>query len=81
VVVVPGAFGFNQVATKPLPGGAFQVQLTGVPGTNPVVLEASSDLVNWQPILTNAPVGGSVQFLDSAAPGLPARFYRAFQQE
>jgi hypothetical protein len=81
VVVSPGAFGFNQAATKSISGGGFQVQLNGVPGTNPVVLEASTDLVNWQPILTNAPVGGSVQFLDLAAPGLPARFYRAFQQE
>jgi hypothetical protein len=81
VVVVPGAFGFNQAATKSSSGGGVQLQLTGVPGTNAVVLEASTDLVNWQPILTNPPVGGSVLFLDTTAPGLPARFYRAFQQE
>jgi len=81
VVVAPGTFGFNPAATKPITGGNFQLQLTGVPGTNPVVLQTSTDLVHWQPILTNTPVAGSVQFLDSAAPGFPLRFYRAFQTE
>jgi hypothetical protein len=82
VLVVPGAFQFNlsPAATKLTPSG-MQLQVDGVPGTNAVVLEASSDLVGWQQIQTNAPDNGSVQFLDSAAIGFPHRFYRTIQHQ
>jgi hypothetical protein len=80
VDVVPGAFQFNISAagTKPTPAG-FQLQVDGAPGTNVVIIEASTDLIRWQPILTNAPTNGSVQFLDSTALVAPWRFYRAVQ--
>jgi len=39
-----------------------------------------NDLVHWQPVFTNAPVLGTVQFLDTSAAGLARRFYRAEQQ-
>jgi hypothetical protein len=82
VIVLPGSFHFNlsQALTRLTPAG-MQVQMDGVPGTNAVVLEASADLINWLPILTNAPSNGSVQFLDPAATNLPRRFYRAFQEQ
>jgi hypothetical protein len=82
VLVTPGAFQFNlpSNATGSRPGG-FQFQVDGVPGTNLVVIEASTDCIHWQPILTNAPLSGSVQLLDSSAALLPRRFYRAVQQE
>jgi hypothetical protein len=82
VVVTPGSFHFNlSPAATRLTDGGFQGQLDGVPGNNGVVIEASTDLIHWQPILTNPPTAGSVQFLDSAATGLPRRFYRAFQAQ
>ncbi|HZQ46256.1 MAG TPA: Ig-like domain-containing protein, partial [Verrucomicrobiae bacterium] len=82
VLVTPGAFQFNltPAATRFTPGG-LQMQLNGAPGTNVVVIEASADLIHWQPILTNTPVNGSVQFLDSNAASFPQRFYRAHQPE
>jgi hypothetical protein len=82
VVVVPGAFQFNlaRAVTRLTPSG-FRLQLDGTPATNAVVLEASPDLMRWQPVATNAPVGNTVQFLDPAAAGLPQRFYRARQPQ
>jgi hypothetical protein len=82
VLVAPGAFQFNlsRGVTLLTPGG-FQSQLDGAPATNAVILEASPDLVNWQAVATNAPIGGTVQFLDPAAASLPHRFYRARQTQ
>ena len=45
-----------------------------------MVIFASTDLANWQPILTNPPATGSVLFLDAAATNLPQRFYRALEK-
>jgi hypothetical protein len=82
VLVAPNPFRFtlSPGATRLTPGGLL-LQLDGAPGTNVVVIEASTNLTYWQPILTNAPANGTVQLLDSSAPGLPKRFYRAFQQQ
>jgi len=82
VLVMPGSFQFSlsPASTKLTPAG-MELQVEGVPGTNAVVLEASTDLVSWQRILTNAPDHGSVQFLDPAAVSLPQRFYRAIQEQ
>ena len=82
VVVAPGAFQFNldSTVTRLTPGG-LQLQLDGAPGTNAVVIEASSDFRQWVPIATNALTNGSVQLLDSAATNLPHRFYRALQPQ
>jgi len=82
VVVAPGAFQFNLSPTATLltPGG-FQSQLDGAPATNAVILEASPDLMHWEAVATNAPIGSTVQFLDPAAASLPHRFYRARQPQ
>jgi hypothetical protein len=34
------------------------------------------DFLNWQPLFTNPPVVGTLQFLDVQATNRPARFYR-----
>ncbi len=54
--------------------------VNGLSGHGDVVLKASTDLLGWQPILTNAPVIGALQLVDSCATNLPARFYRAEEQ-
>ena len=48
-------------------------------GTNgmPLVVEASTNLVDWQPIWTNSLSGASTTFADSQWTNYPARFYRA----
>jgi len=57
-------------------GGPVQFTLTGAAGRTYVV-QASTDMINWVPILTNStPASGLLQFIDSKATNYPARFYR-----
>lgn len=57
-----------------LAGGAFQLQVSGGPGT--VIVQSSSDLLSWQSISTNTVTGGVVSFTDPLANQFSARFYR-----
>jgi Big-like domain-containing protein len=80
VVVLPPNLQFN-VAPPNLQLGptGLRLQVDGARGANPVVIDASTNLVNWTPVVTNIPVLGSVQFVDHSATNLPRRFYRARQ--
>jgi alpha-tubulin suppressor-like RCC1 family protein len=60
--------------------GGFNLGLSGLTGHGNIVIHASSNLVNWEPILTNPPVVGSLQFLDTGVTNQPYRFYRAIEQ-
>ncbi|HLP78139.1 MAG TPA: hypothetical protein VK327_14620, partial [Candidatus Paceibacterota bacterium] len=69
---------FNSASTNlVMTTNGFQFRLDSVFATKAVVISASTDLVNWFPILTNPPISGSLIFLDPAATNLPQRFYRA----
>jgi hypothetical protein len=56
---------------------ALHLRLLGPSGLGPVVIYASSDFLTWQPILTNPPVIGPVEFDDVGITNAPVRFYRA----
>jgi hypothetical protein len=56
-------------------GGPFGFTLTGPVGQS-VIVEASTDLVNWRPIRTNA-FTGALNFSDPKSGGVSNRFYRA----
>lgn len=71
-------FGLMLLGNGSIPAGV-QLGVEGAPGTNMVIVEASTDLVHWQPLFTNAPVGGTVQYTDTSATGFARRFYRAEQ--
>jgi hypothetical protein len=60
-------------------GGKMILQLTNLPGQGPVVLAASTNLLQWVPVFTNPPGLGTFTFTytDSAAGTFPLRFYRA----
>lgn len=73
---VPVAFGTAPGSVQVL-NGQFQVLLTGLTGQGPIVIQTSSNLVEWTPIFTNPPGFGSVPFVDVAASNSPSRFYRA----
>jgi alpha-tubulin suppressor-like RCC1 family protein len=62
-----------------LSSAGFAGELDHLSGHGDVIVFASTDLVNWVPIFTNAPVTGSLQFLDSGATS-QSRFYRAVEQ-
>jgi WD40 repeat protein len=58
----------------------FQFQISGLNGTGPVIIYASTNLVDWLPILTNPAFIGTEPFTDPAATNLPRRFYKATEQ-
>jgi BspA type Leucine rich repeat region (6 copies) len=66
--IAPGSAGMK-------PGG-FGFTLTCLTNQT-IVVEASTNLVNWQPIWTNSPPGASNNFLDPEWVNHPRRFYRS----
>lgn len=67
-------------ASLGLTNGGFRLRLTGLAGEGNVVLYASSNLHDWQGILTNPPRVGSLDLLDPGAASHPHRFYRAAEE-
>jgi hypothetical protein len=66
--------------TPQIVGGAnmqpnFSFTIIGTNGMSAVV-EASTNLVDWQPVWTNTMSGASAIFTDSQWTKYPARFYR-----
>jgi hypothetical protein len=57
----------------------FVFQLTGQPGV-PYVLQTSSDLSHWTPIVTNMLSAGVVNVTNPISPGTPQKFWRAIWQ-
>jgi hypothetical protein len=68
VLTADGGVGFSS--------GKFGFNLSGPAGLV-VIIEASTGLVNWLPIQTNALINGQVRFADPQAALFPKRFYRA----
>jgi hypothetical protein len=58
----------------------FQFQVSGLNGTGPIIIFASTNLVDWIPIFTNPTFIGTEPFTDPAATNLPRRFYKASEQ-
>jgi len=58
----------------------FQLTLADLAGSGPVTIYASTNLVNWDALLTNPPVTGGLQFIDLGATNWRMRFYRAIEQ-
>jgi uncharacterized repeat protein (TIGR01451 family) len=54
--------------------GAGTIQFSVTNGTSPVIIQASTNLVNWVSIATNTP---PFTFSDTTTNGIPYRFYRA----
>ncbi len=56
--------------------GNFGFTISGASGQN-IVVEASTNLVNWQPVWTNRLTSTSTNFIDTQWINFPACFYRA----
>jgi alpha-tubulin suppressor-like RCC1 family protein len=56
--------------------GAFAFRVQGPQGLL-VIIEASTDLISWLPLQTNALINGQIIFNDAQANSFPKRFYRA----
>lgn len=61
------------VGAKP---GGFGFTLLPCHTNEPIVIHASTNLVNWEPIWTNTPPGAAAEFIDPAWHQHPRRFYR-----
>jgi len=85
-----GAYEFVQPAATPrsirfegppaglrFTNGGLNLRLNGLTSHGPVVLYASANCANWNPILTNPPASGSLSLFDPTATNWPQRFYRA----
>jgi hypothetical protein len=57
-------------------GGVFRFNVHGFPGQE-VIVQASSDLVNWIPLQTHTFTGTIWEFVDADAGNFTRRFYRA----
>jgi len=67
-------------ATQSFSGGTFQAQFFAAPGSN-YVLEASTNLMDWTPIVTNPAIATNVlNFVDPNASNFTRRYYRVLQQ-
>ena len=60
--------------------GNFSMQVNGLTAHGPVVVHVSTNATDWTPTFTNAPVSGSLAFMDSSATNGATRFYRAEEQ-
>lgn len=66
---------FNLGTTSFQPGGLVQIVASGDNGRS-YRLESSTNLVNWNPVVTNTISGGAATFTDSGAGSQVLRFYR-----
>jgi hypothetical protein len=66
-----------QPLANPGLGGGFPLRVTGLTAQGPVTIYASTNLANWEPVFTNPPTIGPLQFQESLPQGEPCRFYRA----
>jgi hypothetical protein len=64
-------------ASLQITNSSLHLRLLGASGLGPVVIYASSDLLTWQPIFTNPPVIGPLEFTDQGVSDQPAKYYRA----
>jgi alpha-tubulin suppressor-like RCC1 family protein len=58
---------------------AFTFRVRGLIGSGPLIIQASDNLLDWNPILTNAPAVGTVELLDLNSTNHGYRFYRAYE--
>jgi hypothetical protein len=61
-------------------GNGFVLSLNGTNSPLSTIISASTNLVSWTPIYTNAPTNGAIIFLDPASKTFPYRFYNILQK-
>ena len=66
----------NAFQRSSITNGAFQFNFVGQTGSS-CLIEVSTNLFNWTPLLTNAPFTGSLIFVDPHTAQFTNRYYRA----
>jgi hypothetical protein len=72
----PPVLAFESIAVAE---DGLHLRLSGFSGQRPIVIYSSTDLVNWTPVLTNAPTTGAIEFVETDVTGA-ARFYQAVEE-
>jgi len=73
---VPVSF-VNNASALQYSGGQFSIQLTNLTGQGAIIIESSTNLIQWTPIYTNPSAFGTALFIDPNAGNYPFQFYRA----
>jgi alpha-tubulin suppressor-like RCC1 family protein len=68
------------VSSSQLTSSGFALCVNLLSGHGPIIIYASTDLMNWVPLHTNAAVLGTLQFVDGSVTNVPVRFYEAVEQ-
>jgi uncharacterized repeat protein (TIGR03806 family) len=76
LVVLPGV---SFTSPGSFANGMFEMQISGLPGQS-YVIQTSTDLVSWIPLLTNVSATSPFTVVDPGAGNYPLRFYRAAQK-
>jgi hypothetical protein len=76
IVVKP----FALLSTQLSSAGQFSFTIRGLVTGNYFQVEASSNLLNWFPLMSNLASSNSFQFVDPTPPAVNRRFYRAVQR-
>jgi hypothetical protein len=59
----------------------FRGRVMGTSGLGRIIISASTNLVDWTPFITNQASSSPVEFADPTASDIPARFFRAMEEE
>ncbi len=70
----------NSPSTLYLDGQGFHLQMSGFTSHGNIIIYGSTNLVTWQPIFTNPPVTGSLNFVDTNALNEPSQYYRVAEE-
>ncbi|MFO1475722.1 MAG: hypothetical protein U1F98_03605 [Verrucomicrobiota bacterium] len=68
------------IVSSSVTGGQFLLQVGGLTGHGHIVLRSSTNLLDWQAILTNPPTAGFLQLTDPVPVTPPMRYYRVEEQ-
>jgi hypothetical protein len=66
-----------QFAPPQANNGFIRSLVEGLPGQGTLIVESSSDLIEWQPIRTNSIPGDSFELVEPISPSSPQQFFRA----
>ena len=72
----PVTFQFSADSSLTVSNGAFRMHLVGITGTGPLIIERSTNLVNWTSVYTNSAPCSVLDFEDLLNASERARFYR-----
>ena len=78
ITVNPAVFPAPTLTGQMIPGSGFQVEFSTLPNTT-VLIEASTNLVEWETLVVTNSGNGLVRFMDQDVTSYPERFYRSAQ--